>query len=86
MDSFSPRRKEARAFQTAEIACQRCNKRVALREQSELGRDSAAVHTAFVIAASKVNRFALAVPTAGAIDCKLWTQFTVGPVTVTLLP
>ena len=61
-------------------ACQRCNKRVALREQSESGRDSAAVHTAFVIATSKVNRFALAVPTAGAIDCKLWTQFTVGPV------
>jgi hypothetical protein len=27
-----------------------------------------------------VNRFALAVPTAGAIDVKIWTQFTVGPV------
>ena len=67
-------------------ACKRCNKRVAQREQNESGSDSAAVHTAFVIAASKVSRFALAVPTAGAIDCKLWTQFTVGPVTVTLLP
>ena len=61
-------------------ACQRCNKRFALREQSESGRDSAAVHTAFVIAASKVNRFALAVSTAGAIYVKIWTQFTVGPV------
>ena len=67
-------------------ACQRCNKRFALREQSESGRDSAAVHTAFVIAASKVIRFAFAVPTAFEIDFKLWNQFTVGPVTRTLLP
>ena len=67
-------------------ACQRCNKRVALREQSESGRDSAAVHTAFVIAASKVSRFAFAVLTAGAIDVEIWTQFTVGSVTITLLP
>ena len=67
-------------------ACKRCNKRVAQREQNESGRDSAAVHTAFVIAASKVNRFAFAVPTAFEIDFKLWNQFTVGPVTVTLLP
>ena len=67
-------------------ACKRCNKRVAQREQNESGRDSAAVHTAFVIAASKVNRFAVAVPTAGAIDVEIWTQFTVGPVTITLLP
>ena len=67
-------------------ACKRCNKRVAQREQNESGRDSAAVHTAFVIAASKVNRFALAVPTAGAIDVEIWTQFTVGSVTITLLP
>ena len=67
-------------------ACKRCNKRVAQREQNESGRDSAAVHTAFVIAASKVNRFALAVPTAGAIDVEIWTQFTVGSVTITLIP
>ena len=67
-------------------ACQRCNKRVALREQSESGLDPSAVHTAFVIAASKVSRFALAVPTAGAIDVEIWTQFTVGSVTITLLP
>ena len=67
-------------------ACKRCNKRVAQREQSESGSDSAAVHTAFVIAASKVSRFALAVLTAGAIDCKLLIQFTIGPVKITLLP
>ena len=67
-------------------ACKRCNKRVAQREQNESGSDSAAVHTAIVIAASKVNRFALAVPTAGAIDVEIWTQFTVGSVTITLLP
>jgi hypothetical protein len=69
-----------RQFQKTENVRQRCDKRFALHEQSESGRDSAAVHTAFVIAASKVNRFALAVPTAGAIDVKIWTQFTVGPV------
>ena len=67
-------------------ACKRCNKRVAQREQSESGSDSAAVHTAFVIAASKVSRFALAVSTAGAMDVKIWTHFTVGPVKITLLP
>ena len=67
-------------------ACKRCNKRVAQREQNESGRDSAAVHTAFVIAASKVSRFAFAVLTAGEIDFKLWIQFTIGPVKITLLP